>query len=233
MGDAFSSMTNAVSSASGHVDKVQAVLDQHVQSAKSLQSQAEGYYTDAKSKMDSAQATLDGHVDKAKSFSGQAKSALCGVISISSVCNETTAGVATSTGPAVMPTSCTGGSCCQQSSCYSNLVPGLKCDSDRGDTTCVGGSMFSQKKGVCQCEFGGACSAQGKCPTMAGTTRLFEDGMVVPKEDFTLPVLALLTFVGSTTVLGCIATSRRIRSWVRPTSTSKRQAFLPVECAEE
>eukprot|EP00932_Pfiesteria_piscicida_P007106 SRR837773.17093.p2 GENE.SRR837773.17093~~SRR837773.17093.p2 ORF type:complete len:178 (-),score=35.80 SRR837773.17093:4-480(-) len=68
-----------------------------------------------------------------------------------------TAGVA-----GAVDSSCTGTGCCQQSSCLSNSFPGVKCDGSRGQTTCVGASVFSMKEGVCQCKVG-ACSPQGQC----------------------------------------------------------------------
>jgi len=219
--DAFSKMTGYVDDAQNTVDKAQTTVDGHIQSAKDMKAQASGYYHDAKS-------TIDGHVDKAKSFSSEAKDTFCGSISISAICGNSSKSSPT-------PTACTGGSCCQRSSCYSNLIPGLKCDSDRGETTCVGASMLTGSEGMCQCKFGGVCSPQGKCPSMSGVaaTRLFEDGKAVPEERFVLPLLVLLGFVGSTLVLGCVAAAQRVRTWARPIPASQRQAFISIECAVE
>lgn len=246
--DAFSKATGLAHSAQSHVDSAQSFVDGHVQKAQGYYDQAhamvdkaqatvDGHIQNAQefkakidSHVDAAKSSIDGHVQKAKSFKDEAKDTFCGLISIESVCSNRSSASSSSQPPA-----CAGGSCCQKSSCYSNLVPGLKCDSDRGDTTCIGASMISGKQGVCECKFGGVCSPQGKCPSMSGpaATRLFEDGKVVPKEEFALPLLTWLMVMGSTLVLGCVAASRRVRNGARPMPASQRQAFIPFVSAAE
>lgn len=80
---------------------------------------------------------------------------------------------------------CTGIECCPSSSCF--RLPGLGCSSARGDTSCVGGGMFS--RGVCSCTGNVACNAQGNCP--ATLLRMYDDDsqmtpVTVHPEDFTL-----------------------------------------------
>merc|ERR1719188_2563540 len=57
---------------------------------------------------------------------------------------------------------CTGPACCQESTCFTDMLPFMKCKDSRGPAQCVGGSL-PMTKGTCQCKFG-ACSDQGKCP---------------------------------------------------------------------
>merc|ERR1740121_2054593 len=84
-------------------------------------------------------------------------------------------------GGAAKPT-CTGTACCQQSSCYSNMVPMMKC-SRAGPAKCVGGG-FPATNGTCQCKFG-PCT-NGKCPessgTVGGTSSLFDDTTPVAED---------------------------------------------------
>lgn len=235
----FSKMTGMVNSAQDKVDHAQSIVNGHIDNAKNLQAQASGYYNDAKATLDGhldkanqLKAKLDGHVQKVKSLKDQAKETFCGAISISAICDDKddAAGSSAGTSAAAMPSVCTGGSCCHKSSCYSNFVPGLSCDSDRGATTCVGASVLKGSSGMCQCK-AGTCSEQGMCPGATGpaVTRLFEEGEVVPKEDFFVPFLAFLMFVGSTLVLGFVATARRVFSWARPAqASSQREAFIPL-----
>merc|ERR1740121_3117834 len=61
-------------------------------------------------------------------------------------------------GTKTMP--CVGSHCCTGSTCMN--LPGLRCSSDRGPTSCVGASTFPPKKGMCGC-LAGACSPEGTC----------------------------------------------------------------------
>lgn len=204
-----------VDQAQSYIDQAQATVDGHIQTAKDAHAKASGYF-------DQVHESITGHVEKAKSFKDEAKSTFCGTFGIDALCGESTQAPV-----------CTGPSCCAQSSCYSNSIPGLKCDSDRGATTCVGGSMISGKEGRCQCKFGSTCNLDGKCPSMTGVTRLFEDGQVVPKEDFSLSLAALFSVVGSSFLLGCIATTHRVRSWIRQPTALQREALIPGNGAVE
>merc|ERR1719401_1675434 len=98
------------------------------------------------------------------------KDMFCQTVKIKMFCGHAGAAGATSSTQAT----CTGTSCCQQSSCYSNIVPMMKC-SRAGASKCVGGGLPATK-GMCQCKFG-PCT-NGKCPEQSstlGTSTLFDD----------------------------------------------------------
>jgi len=167
-----------------------------------LHDKATGYVDQAKATVDNAKATLQQHQENARSFHQDAKKTFCGLPGMSTVCEE----------DSTTPASCTGPGCCAQSSCYSNLVPGLRCDGSRGATTCVGGSILSGTQGVCQCKYNSICGASGQCPALGvEPIGLFEMGEVIPKEDFTLPLLVFFVFFAMCIMLSAIATLQRVR----------------------
>lgn len=96
-------------------------------------------------------------------------------------------------------------------------MPGLGCDSNRGDTTCVGAKTFPYpKKGVCSCS-SGQCDGSGHCTAATPSPDAFGGSLYevkprgeVPPEDFTL-VFACMGLVGASLAVGAAVLGLRVR----------------------
>merc|ERR1719203_1327860 len=127
---------------------------------------------------------------------------------------------------------CTGPACCMKYTCYSNMLPLAKCDSNRGPTKCVGGSL-PMTKGHCQCKYG-ACSAQGKCPSQSGGfARLYD---ATPVEEDSGPLTYAPTgLLGSGLIVAFAALGLRLQRGGRAATQAAQDAeaaLMAIPAAE-
>lgn len=210
----LTSASNSFGSAKASASSLHATAQGHLAKASGYADKMEGYlckFPYLKTMKSCVQDVLE-HAQEPSGTAGAAAS----VFTPSAAAPYVPAAVAGAAAALPVPTTsgaagCVGTECCPQSSCMSGSIPGLKCDSNRGATSCVGASMFSGKEGVCRCS-SGACSSDGFCPdskVVAGgvapapalpLASFFDadiPALAAPQEHMVLAFVCFWSFVGA------------------------------------
>ena len=128
-------------------------------------------------------------------------------------------------------------SCCKESTCAA--MPGMGCWKQRGDTQCVGDSVFPPNIGSCQC-ISGYCNSDGKCSVTMGFHgqanngytafgRLYEaSNSAIPPEDHSVAIAGYAIALFSMVTLGLFLVMR-IRHQGVVNASNSREFLMEVE----